>query len=522
MKWFNFSALAVCFILVSCGGGGDNANNADAELQQMEPSRKIVWENASLINSGIRYNVFDQFITTDSSNTVSVIWTELISSGLYKLNFRQHTEVGSWGTIFQLPTPNTWASTVPQLVSDSNNVITAIWNQDDPQLSSVFTSQFSQNTQLWTPYNKLNNITGDGLFNESVIDNNGGITKFWVEGDFSQPETIISRRFTPGAGWAASQNISEQNTYFGRSHKSLVSSSDDVAIFWTQPSNSPHSVWYNRYIQGVGWAGPQIVSGIINQPFIHIYSDFDSMNNLLVAWMNEEGNGYISELWVTRINSSQTIETKTKLATANFIEVVDVFVSSDGKALLLWLEEIDNQHILMSSVFKPASGWSDSSRVTSDVMDVLEVEAHLVQDKVWVVWQQNKNGQLNTKSYSFVDNWSDEILLKNTLSTSKSKFSPKFASNANGKLMLLWSEKIMSNYSLWAFAWDENKKWSQGTKLDTRVIVEKNSVGGLYDDNYDINLIMDDLGNTTAIWTEYECTANLLCWSLWSARHNVE
>lgn len=202
----------------------------------------------------------------------------------------------TWG-IPQLVDTSRHPANYPTVAVNSAGNAVAVWRQDFSLTSrfphEIWASYYTTSTG-WGEPELLESIQVDAQLPQVVMDEAGNAIAIWEAAGTTQD--IWTNRYTPAGGWGGAELLETEDDVYamlGSDDNSIAMAPDgNAVVVWSQWDNelpplmlAGYKAMARRYIPGVGWAAPEVLS------------DTWSSTALQVGW---DGSGNAMALWELR------------------------------------------------------------------------------------------------------------------------------------------------------------------------------------------------------------------------------
>ncbi len=439
-----------------------------------------------------------------SANVSDVVVTCLQYDGAQKIE----NEVGSTGT--------------PVLVSDSLGHVTVVWPQQDGANLNLWSTRFTIGIGWDANATKID--TEDLGPVEGVIvliDNPGNVTVIWVQSEGIR-SNLWARRFEVGTGWGGAQKIETGDGTvlprggFAGPEAVIDASSGEVTVVWSQKvsGGTVWNQWSNRY-SGGGWGTAEMIevgAGDLTGPSLVI----DPLGNVTAIWGQLVSGGSLLDLWANRYDVvNGAWGAAQKIDTADDGNVKKPVIVSDhlGNLTVVWPQfdgAWDNQ---WSNRYTMGSGWGTAEKI--EIEDAGNVfAAKLVVDAsghVMAVWKQNDSIRDSQRAnrYTLGLGWGDAQKIETE--DVGSVEDAVLVVDDFGNVTAVWTQFDNSpRKNLWA------NRYTAGTGVWNTAAEKIES-----DDSGDVvgthSVLIDSLGNLTALWTQSDGAQN----NIWANRYLI-
>ncbi|TMQ59981.1 MAG: T9SS type A sorting domain-containing protein [Candidatus Eisenbacteria bacterium] len=235
------------------------------------------------------------FDTQQDSGRVYIVWQDarLFSVPLsgepksYTIFMRTFRSMGGTGLGPELqvsPYDSINAATLPVCTVGDSNRVWIVWQKpnDGTGSTALYSRVYHSNTAVLDPVVQLTSgVTFSG--NASIAASRDGVVHLaWVD-TRSGLQQIWTKRFVPGSGWTADQQV-----VFSSTSSSAPSITADwhnhMHLVWVDTRDGNNEIYYKEYVPGVGWAAvdTRVTANASSQ--IQPFVDADPIANVYTVW----------------------------------------------------------------------------------------------------------------------------------------------------------------------------------------------------------------------------------------------
>lgn len=198
-----------------------------------------------------------------------------------------------WGIPQLLDTSRHEASYPTVAVNSAGNAV-AVWRQEfsltSPFPHEIWASYYTTSTG-WGEPELLESIQVDAQLPQVVMDEAGNAIAIWEAGGTTQD--IWTNRYTPAGGWGGAELLETEDdgdAMLGSDDNSIAMAPDGSAVVvWSQWDNelppqmlAGYKAMARRYIPGVGWAAPEVLSDTRSSTAFQV--GWDGSGNAIALW----------------------------------------------------------------------------------------------------------------------------------------------------------------------------------------------------------------------------------------------
>lgn len=368
-------------------------------------------------------------VAIDSSDNMYFVWHDLRNG---ERNYSQKYDVNmvkQWSNDVELATRNN--QTNPRVAVGIDGDLYVVWNDSHNGNQDIYLDKYSKGdgTSMLSENKKIDMQSGAGSADQTkpdiAIDSLGNLAVAWVDGRNGDNDIYVKKLDTVGAGiWA---NEIKVNSDIGANIQAdpivLVNKiTNEIYIVWSDDRNGNWDVYMNKFdTNGTKlWTNDVLVNtdgGTSNQTVPDAI--LDNAGNIYIVWIDNrngvnnfdiyaqkyDGNGVkaTTGLWAggdLKINSDTTTAKQ---------ESPSITIDGGNNFFVAWADERNNA-ITSSDIYLQkfnsdgARIWTQDERVNSDsgLYAQTEPETAILSDgQVIVVWQDNRNGNLDVYSAIF-------------------------------------------------------------------------------------------------------------------------
>jgi hypothetical protein len=197
-----------------------------------------------------------------------------------------------------------------------------------------------------------------------AMDDRGRAIATWRRS--SEGGSVVAARFTPEAGWSASERLDEPSSGWGYETQIAMNARGEAIAVWKGDDNTSRRVFANRFTPEAGWG----TSGRIDNAsdtFIEapLRVAIDSRGTGIVVWHQESGG----DPWISRITANWYVPgagwegaAPIEGGDASYSYLPDVAMTPDGVAFVVWLRSGEEGGIFAMR-HMPDDGWGEEATV---------------------------------------------------------------------------------------------------------------------------------------------------------------
>jgi len=271
-------------------------------------------------------------------------------------------------------------------------------------------------------------------------------------------------------------------------------SAGNAIAVWNQRNGTDWPIFSNRYVKGVGWEAPEMISdadfGNSNYPRVSV----NSSGNAVCVWQQESrvtrhysilANWYVVGAgWGTPslVEFNETGNTSGP----------DVFTLPDGGAVAVWEGDAPGSNYSVWANRYGSSGWGTPELLETEAGGItqIQVASNPSGDGI-AVWSQTNGTYYHiwAARYYALSGWEVAELVEEDAATYA--FYPKPALDSNGNAIVVWSASETGYDHIWANRYEVGKGWGNATRLEKESSLHASYPG----------VAVDSDGNAIAVFT---------------------
>lgn len=435
------ATLFALFLLLGCGGGGNNAGDSTPVAKEWQGVVKV-----------------DKLSTSEEITNIS------IKKGLSV---------------------------------NKNGNAALIWIQPNGGHKNAFASFYDFDNNSWSTPAKVDLSTHDITYAKIVLNDNNDAVAAWIQKDGSNHKNLYLRKYTYGVGWSTSTHLLETNSNDVLNFD-LAFVGNNAAVTWVQKSGSHRKVFIKGYkFQTDNVGGSYVLNIGTNHEAYVSKVGVDDNGNIMVAW-TQEYSSHIN-LYARRYNNStsswETIKNLEHYTSAALSISLDM--NKDGDVAFSWMQSNGTHTNTYTSIYDHSSN-SYSNQVAVDSLDTPiskpTISINKNSDAIAAWRQKDSSGHYSVfvaKYKKSTNSWSTAKSIEDVNDYNIGKLNADI--DKNGNAVVIWTQKNSSNiFSIYANYFDANENsWSGYEALENI--------------DYDSDLPiakMDDSGNVIAAWVQ--------------------
>lgn len=303
--------------------------------------------------------------------------------------------------------------------------------------------------------------------------------------------TINSKKHSLSSGWENQIDVLSSPTGNAYNPKIAIDENSNAISVWSQVVGTQYKIFANRYINGVGWGTPTVISqgiGNASNPQISI----NSIGNAVVAW-DQEGVGGIS-VWINNFTGG-TWGTSTEIASGSSeYTLPKVSFDTFGNFMVVWQARYSglNKNIY-ARYNNPNSGWEPETLISSGSDPTFSPNlARDISGNFMIIWGQETYPLKVVYARLFIpgSGWGSINIISNTNAANVA--TPVIAGEGNGNFIATWTESDSNGqYSdLYFNKFTLTSGWGSPS-----------GVQGYGGNKYYPNIVMNNSGHAVVVWT---------------------
>ncbi len=394
-------------------------------------------------------------ISNDNDETASNPRVIFDNAGNAVSVWRQYGDIWSnsyspsdgWGAPQLVESDDTGAANDVAIAKNDAGTIIAVWEQNDGSNYNIWASFYAHDSGWTTPALIENISTGNAIFPNAVIDNNGNVTVVWQQHDGTR-NSIWANRYLVGTGWQTPEvieTIGDENSYYA---KADVDNDGNVIVVWAKDNK----VWSNRYSINDGWGTAELLEnsdiGIANYPQV----GFDASGNAIAIWMQKASSK--QDVWVSHYIKDVGWQPRVELDTNETYDAREpkIAVADNGDAIAIWQEEPNGiEHSIFVSHYTNGESWSAPILIenyTTGKADYPEIAIDKHGNAI-ATWQQIGDNvrHVAVNRYTVAGGWGTAQLIEANVIDNISY--PRIAFGPLGNAIITWFQDDGVNTNIW-------------------------------------------------------------------------
>jgi hypothetical protein len=346
----------------------------------------------------------------------------------------------------------------------------------------------------------------------------GNAVAVWMQDSAAGVVDIWANRYINGSGWQGAELIGSGSNDMALPRVVLDANGNATVAWMSWVSSAPGDVYATRYAVGTGWTAPvQIESGagMAGYPQLAV----DSNGNVIAVW--EQQLAGVSQIYASRYNgtawsSEQVIDANS----AGNAYVPQIAVDGSGNYTVAWVQ-YDGSYYSMYANRYVGGVWQTAQLIenlSGDVANDLPQIAASTGGTVMVVWAHTDGSVASVYANRFDGvSWGTAQLLESGAGTAET---PHIALDSNGNATAVWAQMGTNVYNIWSNSYTTGGDWGAAQLIESS-------------DSGDAGLPwvgVDAGGNVTALWMQsidndatFNIYANhLITGGTWSGRQLIE
>ena len=402
---------------------------------------------------------------------------------------------------------STWDSVCDM---NENGDVVAAWIQSNGSGPSVWAKLYLVG-EGWTEAELVEDTIEEVRYPEVAIDSDGNAIVLWSQMNASVVNLDIwSNRFVRGVGWAGPEPVGEDGTASDYGHGAVMTDDGGIVAVWTHWA-IPRRVMVSEFEEGVGWSTPSVLDEAEGSTSAYAASmDSDDEGNIVVVWCQSYSGD--DTLWSKRYDASIGWGDAQQIAEHSSYSEPRVAVGGSGDAMCVWhhLENLFSLYEVRAVAYDADTGWGAETVLSASILADNEDPRVAVdaEGNALVVWW--RHGALGDDgvyymSYDAVDGWGDESWLVHCAGDEIP--SPDVVMSDAGAALMLFLHDDGSFNDVRAAVYEHGNGWAPSEQLNEDTL---GSVG-------DMAIAMDGDGNGFAIWAQSDSGRS----DIWGARYSA-
>ncbi len=256
----------------------------------------------------------------------------------------------------------------PDFAVNSQGDAVAVWVHFDGTFMNLWANRYTAGSGWGTA--GIIDESDDVVENPRVAMNgNGDIVAVWPMRDLNNFDwDVWSRRYAPGAGWAASELVSVNNVFEAVQPRPVLDDDGNALVVWVQGLGLDAAMYASRHTGTGGWTPAQELdmAGSVDDPQIAI----DPAGNAIAVWRRQQNvNGTLEMLPYAARHTASGWSTPQAIGNRTAFDP-KIAVDPTGHAVAVW-QEIDpalpiaDAFAVWGNRYTIDNGWTSAERIGS-------------------------------------------------------------------------------------------------------------------------------------------------------------
>ncbi len=201
-----------------------------------------------------------------------------------------------------------------------------------------------------------------------AADEGGNATAVWYQGGLSG-SWVFASRFTPAGGWAAPENIGQNQSVYDVAPSVGMGSTGVALVAWMRYDIGGYQIYSARYDPGAGWSAPVAVENPTPSTSWLPALTVDAAGDAVVVWIRENNSAssvfaaaYTQGAWGSPTRLSEA-------GTAIFLFDSTAAGNAAGDAFGVWRQVDNGTWSIVGSRYVKGVGWSAPLRLGGDAVE---------------------------------------------------------------------------------------------------------------------------------------------------------
>ncbi len=345
------------------------------------------WEFAAKIETEDLGDARNAVLSMDSTGNTVAVWAQSDGTRDNQWSNRHSTSTG-WGVAVEIETEDLGTVGTARLVQESTHLV-AVWPQSDGTRANLWANRLVVGIGWGIAVEIETEDLGDAFPPEVVIDSNNVITVIWKQSDGTRTN-LWGNRHTVGGGWGTADAI-ESATGNINEYRLYVDSSDRELAIWTQSDGTRDDLWSSGHQDDSDWSTPDnIDSEELGDTLLVADAAYDGANHLTVVWQQEDGT--TRNQWSNRHHPINGWGTATKIETEDLGDTrrAQLVIDSFGHITVVWRQQDTTRFNQWTNRYVQGVGWGTAETIETLDGDV-QARTMLIdaRGRVTVLWPQS-------------------------------------------------------------------------------------------------------------------------------------
>jgi hypothetical protein len=309
-----------------------------------------------------------------------------------------------------------------------------------------------------------------------------------------------SNRYEVGSGWGVAQAIEASGDVPTNPQVAVDGSGRVIAVWQAQDATPFTNIWSNSFTPGSGWGTATIIESIASNncenPQVAVEDDGDAF----VVWQASDGMG-TGYIWANQYSVSGGWGTEVLLDTQPEAQRPAVAVDNNGNAVVAWQSDLGGRYIIRGTFYWASGGWRwvtlvglDSTANCTDPQVAYDPNGDAI-----AIWLNDNDNEIFTNRFVLSENtWGTDW---EAFSNSQDAEPPALAIDANGNMIVVWSQYDASSY----YNLIKSNRYTAATGWEGPVTIS--SVAN--SDGYYPDVAIDASGAAMAVWRQSDVDVSI-------------
>lgn len=198
-------------------------------------------------------------IQADGSGNVLAVWVQRDGSSVPHIWARRYDAVGkSWGSPVRVDSDSGNADS-PAFVLDGTGDAVAVWRQfDGSSFFAVWVNRFDGSTTSWGTPVPIDNASGTVASPQVASDGNGNLLAVWQR--YTPPAlSVWASRYRTGSGWEPAIRMDSIDTTDAYYPYPVFDSAGNGMVAWNQAEGGRSKIWIRKFVPGQDWGSAETI-----------------------------------------------------------------------------------------------------------------------------------------------------------------------------------------------------------------------------------------------------------------------
>ncbi|HEX7077373.1 MAG TPA: FlgD immunoglobulin-like domain containing protein [Candidatus Eisenbacteria bacterium] len=193
------------------------------------------------------------------------------------------------------------AATAPVLTVGDSSRVWIVYTKQNGGLGDLYTAVYHSNTRVMDPPQPLETDPGTGASLPTVAATRDGVVNVvWADTRNGSRPQLFWRKFVPGSGWTAAQQIvSTPGTSTATAPSLIATYNGHLHLTWRDNRDGNSEIYYKEYVPGVGWDAVDTRVTVNSFTQIEPQVDADPANNVYLVWTDLRNGSSNPDIYYT-------------------------------------------------------------------------------------------------------------------------------------------------------------------------------------------------------------------------------